>query len=173
MSAALIAVPPRTSRVTIKPAPRREPPFDDELPEAAPAYGPHDRRLPFDVTPLRPVWTPGPPRPRDLPAPGPWARRLLIGLVETAGGRRPLRQLAPLLSPSVARGLGTDFERARQSGAPHWLYRAGVRSVRVCEPTRGVAELCATLDTGCRVRAIAMRLEEHHGRWCCTRLQLG
>jgi hypothetical protein len=58
-------------------------------------------------------------------------------------------------------------------GVPHWLHRAGVRSVRVSEPADGVAELCATVETGRRVRALAMRLEEHHGRWCCTRLQLG
>jgi Family of unknown function (DUF6459) len=173
VSAALVAAPPRTGSVVIKPAPLREPPFDDELPDARPLYGPFDRRLPFDAVPLRPVWKPAPPRPSELPAPGPWARRLLIGMIETAAGRRPLHQLTPLLSPSVTRGIGADFERAAQAGTPHWLHRASVRSVRASEPARGVSELCATVDTGGRIRAIAMRLEEHHGRWRCTRLQLG
>jgi hypothetical protein len=94
-------------------------------------------------------------------------------MIETAAGRRPLHQLAALLSPSVSKGLGADFERAAQGGRAHWLHRASVRSVRVSEPAEGVAELCATVETGRRVRAIAMRLEAHHGRWRCTRLQLG
>jgi hypothetical protein len=45
--------------------------------------------------------------------------------------------------------------------------------MRVAEPAAGVAELCATVETGRRVRAIAIRLEAQHGRWRCTRLQLG
>ena len=163
-----------TRTVVIRPAPRREPPFDDELPDNATVVMPYDRRLPFERPALGPaVWQPRPPKPRELPDPGPWGRRLLIGMIETAAGHRPLQQLAVLLSPSVAHGLGADFERARRSGNRHWLHRANVRSVRVAEPAAGVAELSATVETGRRVRAIAIRLEEHHGRWRCTRLQLG
>jgi hypothetical protein len=94
-------------------------------------------------------------------------------LIETAAGRRPLHQLSGMLSPSVSRGIGADFDRAANLGTPHWLHRATVRSLRVSEPANGVAELCATVETGRRARAIALRLEQHHGRWCCTRLQLG
>jgi uncharacterized protein DUF6459 len=163
-----------TRPVTIRPAPRREPPFDDELPEDAPFFGRHDRRLPFELTAVpAPVWRPRPARPRGLPDPSAWGRRLLVGMIETASGRRPLHQLAAMLSPSVSRGIGADFERAARQGGGHWLHRAGVRSVRVAEPADGVAELCATVETGRRVRAVAMRLEEHQGRWRCTRLQLG
>jgi hypothetical protein len=174
MSAALTAPPTVRRSVVVRPAPRREPPFDDELPDAWPPYGPLDRRLPFEQPRVRPaVWQPRPPRPRGLPDPSPWGRRLLIGMIETAAGRRPLHQLAALLSPSVSRGLVADFERAAQTGSPHWLHRAAVRSMRVTEPVTGVAELCATVEAGRRVRAIAIRLEEHQGRWRCTRLQLG
>jgi hypothetical protein len=174
MSVALIDAPAAAHRVIIRPAPRREPPFDDELPGGRPPYGPDDRRLPFEKIPApAPAWRPRPPRPSGLPDPGPWGRRLLVGMIETAAGRRPLHQLAAMLSPSVSRGIGADFERAAQSGSPHWLHRAVVRSVRLTEPAEGVAELCATVDAGRRVRAIAMRLEAHHGRWRCTRLQLG
>jgi hypothetical protein len=108
-----------------------------------------------------------------LPDPSVWARRLLIGIVETAGGRRPLHQLGALLSPGVATGLGADFERAAQNGPPHWISSATVRTVRSSEPVDGVAELSATVRSGARVRAIALRLEVRHGRWCCTRLLLG
>jgi hypothetical protein len=175
VSAALTtSSPPRARPVVVRPAPRREPPFDDELPATRPLYGPWDQRLPFEPVPLQPApWVPRPARPRGLPDPGPWGRRLLIGMIETAGGHRPLHQLAAMLSPSVSRGLGADFEYAARNGRPHWLHRAMIRSVRVAEPATGVAELCATVDAGGRVRAIAIRLDEHHGRWRCTRLQLG
>ena len=174
MTAALLA-PPRAARpLALRPAPRREPPFDDELPDVPSRPGPHDRRLPFDPPPAPPrLWRAGPPRPTGLPDPASWGRRLLIGLIETAGGRRPLHQLAGMLSPSVSRGLGADLEHAATNGSPHWLHRAGIRTLRVSEPADRVAELCATVDVGGRVRALALRLEEHHGRWCCTRLQLG
>jgi Family of unknown function (DUF6459) len=174
MSAAL-SLPTRSPRpVVLRPAPRREPPFDDELPDVRPQYGPLDQRLPFDRSPVRPaLWQPRPPMPRTLPDPSPWGRRLLIGLIETAGGHRPLHQLAAMVSPSVGRGLGAEFDRAAQTGVRHWLHRATIRSLRVTEPATGVAEVCATVEAGARVRAIAMRLEEQHGRWRCTRLQLG
>jgi Family of unknown function (DUF6459) len=171
---AVLTTSTATRPVTIRPAPRREPPFDDELPEDAPLFGRHDRRLPFELTAVpTPVWLPRPPRPRGLPDTNAWGGRLLIGMIETAGGRRPLHQLAAMLSPSVSRGIGADFDRAARQGSAHWLHRAGLRSVRVAEPADGVAELCATVETGRRVRAVAMRLEEHQGRWRCTRLQLG
>jgi hypothetical protein len=172
MSAALaeLAVPART--VVIRPAPRREPPFDDERDDSCP-YAPFDRALPFEPAPRPAVWLPPAPRPSALPDPTRWTRRLLIGMVETAGGHRPVAQLSGLLSPSVHRGLCADFERGRLGGSPHWLHRASVRSVRGCEPSDGVAELCATVEVCGRVRAIALRLDEHYGRWRCTRLQLG
>jgi uncharacterized protein DUF6459 len=166
--------PARASRpMTVRPAPRREPPFDDEIP---PLYvvGPLDQRLPFEATPAResPVGLRPPPR-TALPDPALWGRRLLIGISETAAGRRPLQQLAALLSHSVAHGLGADFERAARGRHPHWTHAATVGSVRACEPAEGVAEVCATMQAGTRVHAVALRLEARHGRWRCTKLVLG
>jgi hypothetical protein len=184
MSTALAGLPPvladpapltirRAGRtITVRPAPRREPPFDDECPDAA--AGPLDQPLPFARPARHPVRRLPPVAPRTaLPDPAAWGQRLLIGVIETAGGRRPLAQLAALLSRSVAAGLGGDFERAAQRGRPHWTHAARVRSVRASQPAEGVAELSATLQAGSRVRAVAMRLEARHGRWCCTRLLLG
>ncbi len=161
--------------VTLRPAPPREPPFDDEI-DALTVVGRHDRPLPFEprhTAPLSSVNRTMSPLRAALPDPSGWARRLLIGIIETAAGKRPLHQLAALLGPGVVSGLGADFERAARGGRPHWTSAATVRSVRSSEPVDGVAELSATLGTGSRVRAIAMRLEVRHGRWCCTRLLLG
>jgi hypothetical protein len=162
-----------TRPMIVRPAPPREPPFDDEIPPRhLHAVGAHDRPLPFERPrhqPLAAVRV----RTNGLPDPAQWGRRLLIGIVETAAGKRPLQQLAALLSPSVASGLGADFERAALRRRPHWIHACAVRSVRAAEPADGVAELCATVQAGPRVRAIAMRLEARDGRWRCTRLQLG
>jgi hypothetical protein len=166
------ATPTRPAlRIVVRPAPQREPPFDDELDGPA-LVTPYDQRLPFEIQASE-YRAPLPARPSGLIDPSTWARRLLVGLIESASGRRPLNQLNSLLSPSIGRGLGADFERAAQQRTPHWLHRATVGTVRASEPAEGVAELCATLETGRRVRAIAMRLEEQQGRWRCTRLQLG
>jgi hypothetical protein len=166
-----------SSTLVLRPAPRREPPFDDEVgaPEL-PLAGPLDQRLPF--RPVRVVRVPdhppiSPPGSAPLPEPAAWGRRLLIGIIETANGRRPLHQLSGLLSHSVATGLGADFERAASAGVRHWTHAARVRTVRASVPATGIAELCATVKAGTRVRAVALRLEARDGRWRCTRLQLG
>jgi hypothetical protein len=177
MTTALTPVPstpsiPSARPLTVRPAPRREPPFDDEVPRRLRVVGPLDRPLPFARVRQPPAAIPLRGR-SDLPDPAQWGRRLLIGIVETAAGKRPLQQLAALLSPSVAHGLGADFERAAARRRPHWIHAAAVRSVRASEPADGIAELCATVQVGPRVRAIAMRLEDRQGRWRCTRLQLG
>jgi Family of unknown function (DUF6459) len=182
VTAALVGTPSDPTRrartvgpMTVRPAPRREPPFDDEIPvRRLFAVGPLDQQLPFEPTAYRAqAMAPHPTAHPNLPDPALWGRRLLIGIIETAGGRRPLQQLAALLSQSVAHGLGTDFEQAARGRRPHWTHAATVRSVRACEPAEGIAELCATVQVGPRVRAVALRLESHNGRWRCTRLQLG
>lgn len=173
MTAALAETPAPVRTIVIRPAPRREPPYDDERDDECSPYAPFDRALPFEPAARPSVWLPPAQRPSALPDPARWARRLLIGLVETAGGHRSAQQLVALLSPSVHRGLCADFDRDAQSGTRHWLHRASIRSVHGAEPSDGVAELCATVQVSGRVRALALRLEDYHGRWRCTRLQLG
>lgn len=161
-------------RIRVRPAPRREPPFDDELPlDGLPMVSTLDRPLPFVQVVEPPMIVVRPPRDSALPDPAIWARRLLVGIVEAAGGKRPLQQLGGLLSPAITHGLRADFHRAVALRARHWTHAATVRSIRASEPTPGIAEVCATLQIGRRVRAVALRAEEHQGRWMCTRLQLG
>jgi hypothetical protein len=174
--AGVITIHRASGTIVVRPAPRREPPFDDEIDAAAVRIGPYDQPLPFARPRRRRLaLPPAPPSPMRaaLPDPGAWGRRLLVGIIETAAGRRPLNQLSALLSAGVAHGLRRDFEQAARVGHPHWTHAAAVRSVRVSEPADGVAELCATVHAGSRVRAVAMRLEVRHQRWCCTRLVLG
>lgn len=174
MTAAFAIPAPDADRpISIRPAPRREPPFDDELPLEQ-HRGRLDQPLPFE-TPLRVVRAmPSAARIEPtLPDPAQWGRRLLLGIVECAAGHRPLHQLSSLLSPAVARGLTVDFERSALRRRRHRLHAATVRSVHASEPAPGVAELCATVSVGPRVVAVAIRIEEFHGRWRCVLLQVG
>lgn len=177
MTAALATASPDPSprRVTLRPAPRREPPFDDELPPRHLALiGPHDRPLPF-ASPARHLAEDndlfGTRRTGrgQLPDPLWFGRRLLIGVLEAMSGRRSPHQLAQHLSHGVFAGLMADLERPRSR---RWQQPV-LCSMRVCEPADGVAELAAVIQTGKRYRAVAMRLEGLDGRWRCVLLQVG
>lgn len=174
MTAALAATDTAATRpVTVRPAPRREPPFDDELPERLlRLVGPHDRPLPFApsqrrLTDKRDLFAARPTGRGELPDPRWFGRRLLIAALEALGGRRSPQQLAPHLSHAVLTGLLGGSQRAA------WAQPAALRSLRVCEPADGVAEISAVVQVGPRFRAVAARLEGLDGRWRCVRLQLG
>lgn len=105
-----------------------------------------------------------------------WAARFAQGVVEVLGGDRPLTQLVRWTSRRVY----LDLERrvhllARTTGSGQRLrtVRPQVRSVHVCHPTAGTAEVSVHVRHGKRSRALAARLELVQGRWQCTALQLG
>lgn len=161
---------------TLRPAPDREPPFDDELGSPATEIpGPLQLTLPFPPIhpPVRhrPGFIQHSARRSAAGDPGSVARRLLVGFIEVAAQRRPIAQLEKMLSISVAQALKKDLSQARGQG--HWLRNASIVSVRSTEPTDGVAELSATLRTPSRAHAAALRLEIHRGQWVCTRVVLG
>ena len=161
-------------RVVVRPAPRREPPFDDEL-AARPAATVHDQWLPFDTPPRRvaPV--------AAAAAPGRPARPGASGdagcssaLIESAAGRRPLNQLGALLSFAVTRGLATEFERAAASRRPALAARAPPSSASAPAsrpPAWPSCARCSTPAPGCARSRCGC--EDRGGRWVCTRIQLG
>jgi hypothetical protein len=164
--------------ITVRPAPVREPPFDDEVSARhLSVVGPYDQPLPFPSAPRRvpldgrDTFAVRQTGRHDLPDPAVWGRRLLVAIIESMAGRRSLRQLAPHLSAAVHHGLATDTERAARHRK--WVRSASVRRVRVCEPADGVAELAAVIQCATRYRAMAARLEGLDGRWRCTRLEIG
>ena len=109
----------------------------------------------------------------ELPPARVFGARLVQHLSEVAAGERPLTQLAPYLSRAVYHRLERQLATTiRGSGAAGADNRANVRSVHVCEPADGVAELAAVVRRGSRMAAIALRLEGVDGRWQCTALQL-
>ncbi|MBA3233080.1 MAG: hypothetical protein H0T17_03885 [Propionibacteriales bacterium] len=114
------------------------------------------------------------PTGRDrLPAPRPWAARLLQAVVEVMCGLRPVGQLVRWTTSDVY------DEIAQYVRSPVWSSdgtspcRGIVRSLHVTEPADGVAEVCALVSRGPRCSAVALRLEGLDGRWQCTALRLG
>jgi hypothetical protein len=175
-----------TQRFVLRPAPRREPPFDDEqLGRHLSLVGPLDQPLPFDALdeaaqaapsalrlgPQSDPFTARPTGRHELPEPTVLARRLVIGVIETATGRRSASQLRHHTSPMVHAGLARDAGRISRLGTAH--RPAALHSLHVTEPADGVAEVAAVLRVGDRFRALALRLEAMDGRWRCVRLQIG
>jgi hypothetical protein len=174
---------PVGQRFVVRPAPAREPQFDDELaPRHLSLVGPLDRPLPFSAEDLNVPcglrlstvdnsFEPRPTGRAELPELNGFTRRLLIGIIETATGRRPAAQLAQHTAPAVQAGLARDAGRIVRLGTTQ--RPATVHSIHIIEPADGVAEIAAIVRVGERFRAMALRLEGLDGRWRCVRLQIG
>lgn len=124
---------------------------------------------------IDPQFGPRPTSSRDLPEPAGACTALVQAIVEVLGGSRPSTQLARWLTADVYAGLQRRAglaARLRRGAAPAFRH-AVVRRVRVCEPRDGVAEACAVIIDGERVRAVALRLEGVDGRWRATAVEIG
>ena len=154
----------------VRPAPVSVPPFDDE-PGERPAL-----RLVTTPEPEPVVeedataWLAATRTPTsELPAPGPVARTLVLGLLEVLAGVRAVKQLRRDTTPELDLELAGRVTRARvRSGSrPE---PASVRSLHVQARPEGVVEVCATVLRAGRIGALALRLEGVEGRWRCTDL---
>ncbi len=111
----------------------------------------------------------------ELPEPRAWTVRLVQAVLEVLAGQRPPQQLLRWTSDAVYADLSARVlalarrPEARQRRSP----RVRLRAVHLCEPAvDGVVEATAVVQTGGRVRAMALRLEGMDGRWQCTVLRL-
>lgn len=114
------------------------------------------------------------PRPTasaDLPDPARWAPGLVQVLVEVVAGHRPVSQLLRWTTPEVLGVVREHTAAPLPPGTRRPRHRPRVRSVRVCEPADGVAEVCAVVSGRYRTQALAMRLEGRDGRWRVTALE--
>jgi hypothetical protein len=93
-------------------------------------------------------------------------RRLLALVFEAVDGRRPVDQLAPVLSAPVLR----YTRAARPPGCPARASRA--RSVRLCRPTEHAIEAAAVVEIDRRVRAVAARFDIEGGALRCVALRI-
>ena len=105
-----------------------------------------------------------------------WAARFAQATVEVLGGDRPLAQLLRWTTARVYQDLDRRVRiLGRTAPAPQRrrTIRPQVRSVHVCQPRPGAAEVSVHVQHGHRSRAIAARLERRKDRWTCVALQLG
>lgn len=108
----------------------------------------------------------------DLPDPTEWARRMIRAILEAMDGLRPSDQLTRWVAPEIhariqRRGL---LSRRRHERVRHVT---DIRTVRVCVPADGIAEIAAVVVHQARVRALALRLSGVDGRWLITAFELG
>ncbi|MFA9430093.1 Rv3235 family protein [Egicoccus sp. AB-alg2] len=109
---------------------------------------------------------------RAAPDPRQLAALLVRAWLEVRAGRRPLRQLAPLVAPAVY-GRLADQLAGRGHGAgtvAHLGTVARVGQVRACCPTDDVCEAAVTIHHATRTTAVAVRLERHLGLWRAVEL---
>ena len=145
-------------------------------PEVAPTHGALALQYEVDEeVPPRPTLRLVPNAPA-LPEVREWATRLVQAIAETIGGDRPVSQLTRWTDTAVyvdvhrrVRLLGLTTTAGKRATKE----RSSVRSVHICRPEAGVAEVAAHLRTSGRSRAMALRLEIRRGRWVCTALELG
>jgi hypothetical protein len=103
----------------------------------------------------------------------PWVARLAQAVLEVEAAERPVMQLYRWVMPDIYRRLDRRQQlRARQLDphTPRGRNPEHVRSVHVCHPRPGVAEVSVVTAGADRCRALALRLERRKERWMCTAL---
>jgi hypothetical protein len=111
---------------------------------------------------------------QELPDAAAWSSSLAKLLLEILQGLRPIGQLnrwvdeRVLAAVSLHRRLRLGRKHPSQASRP-----AVLRSVHVQFPVETAAEVAAHLALNGRSVALAFRLEEFHGRWLCTAVELG
>jgi uncharacterized protein DUF6459 len=189
-----VEIAPRGPRAAIRlrPAPRCEPPFDDEV---EPAHWATAHQLALTWAPPR-VPAATAPRSRRPDAPrtvvaGASAdaklavRRFVQLCVEVLNGYRPPAHLRRLARPAeaadvVAQGVAgarrvATLRQAIQAAGrrpPRRPPPVAVLRLRLCEPRPGAVEAAVTLITGERTWAMALRMELQHQAWSATTLRL-
>lgn len=120
------------------------------------------------ATVVRARWTARPRR--DLPDAAEWTGSLVVAVVQTLLGQRPVAQLNRWVADDVL-GAVTLHQR-RRAGADRGVVRVGLRSLRVQHPHPEVAEVSAHVAVGGTATPVALRLEALGHRWLCTALEV-
>ncbi|MFV0284788.1 MAG: Rv3235 family protein [Demequina sp.] len=113
---------------------------------------------------------------KPLGDPAPLACTLAKAVVESLRGGEDLTTLARWIAPEVRAALTRQRTIARRRAAHEKDVSAPatarVKRARVCRTAADAAEVCAIVDDGTRTVAVAMRFEDHHGRWLATVIEV-
>lgn len=106
--------------------------------------------------------------------PAAWCGSLVRAAVEALAGSRPATQLARWLTADLYESLARRSGLAlRIHGRPRLVRHTVVRRVHLCRIDARTAEASVVVHDGERVRAAAVRVEAHRGRWRATALEIG
>lgn len=112
-----------------------------------------------------------------------FAATLCCVTFETILGMRPLAQLLPLVTAQVATRISARSaltcnavaNPGHQANLALRQLHTNVRVVRTlaCRVTAGVYEVSVVIAERVRHRAVALRIEARHGKWCVTSMEIG
>jgi len=111
---------------------------------------------------------------RQRPAgdPTPLACTVARSAVEVALGMDGVDRLTRWVTPSIHASLARQSALARRAGY-RMLGAVGIQRVRLQRVSATTIEAAIVAREGRRGRAVAMRLEDRHGRWIVTALDIG
>ncbi len=176
-----IAVPSTGPALQVMPIPALEPPplssqeladLTSQEPVAESRYRQGALDVDFSFHCDDPLFAPQPTSSAHLPPAQQWSRQALRVMLEVMEGTRPARQLTRWVNHPIQERLARRGVVARQRNNRHPRPNL-VRSVHVCHPSDGVAEVAALVVHQGRHRALAMRLTGVDGRWLVTALEIG
>lgn len=133
--------------------------------QPAPFRWSRDEALPHALSVAGAPRSPLHPDPHALPDPDQWAATLARAVVEVVTGARQAPQLRRWLLPELYGALTAVHLSpcARGTRPVH---------VRTCPIDAATTEAAVIISTAARTYALALRLEEYHGRWMMTALEL-
>lgn len=133
--------------------------------QPAPFRWSRDEALPHALSVAGAPQGPLHPDPHALPDPSQWAATLARAVVEVVTGARQAPQLRRWLLPELYGALTAVHLSpcARGTRPVH---------VRTCPIDAATTEAAVIISTAARTYALALRLEEYHGRWMMTALEL-
>jgi hypothetical protein len=111
-----------------------------------------------------------------LPRPGPWAERIIRGMVESIHGVRDPYQFSRWVSHDVFQDVTTqsqDIQRQNQTlGKRPLSPRFALQRLIIAAPRDGVIEASAVVGVSDRIKAVALRMEGMDNRWMATSFKL-
>jgi hypothetical protein len=90
-------------------------------------------------------------------------------VLEALEGRRPVQQLATILSERAV----ATVQTMRRGGLRWPIRRATVGTVRVFLPCRDAVEACVTFHCDQRTRVLVLRIDRERRRWLGTAVRIG
>lgn len=112
---------------------------------------------------------------QGMPDAAPLIRSLALSAIEVIDGARPVDQLAPRITESVAARLAmrqTLNTQRRAVACDNRRIPHAIGNMHLTKPADGVIEATVTVHSRVKTKAVALRLESIDNRWRATALDV-